>query len=946
MAMKTRTLFAAALFLATSSIAHAQAVGWDPATWELQDSDIVPADGWVFGRLDNGMRYVIRKNDRPEGTALVRMLVHAAALDEREDERGFAHYVEHMAFNGSTNVPEGEMVKLLERLGLAFGADTNASTGFEYTEYKLDLPRADQELLGTALMLMRETASELTITPAAVERERGVVLSERRVRNTYALQNIIDGLEFAYPGARLPKRLPIGTVETLEAATADGLRAFWQREYVPSSTVLVVIGDFQPEVVEAEIRKRFGDWKAAQSPEQPAPGPVDPGYSGATDMFIHPALDETVTLTRHASYVDTPDTIAERSRSILRQVANGVIGRRMGREAQKENPAFRGAFLQLSEQTDLARSTQLTVVTEDGGWKRGLDAAVELYRQALAFGFSETEVAEQVANIRNSLETAAAQEQTRSNSAWLGQALAVAQGRSVPDSASDRLAQFEAMAASITPAATLAAMREDWPELVDPLVRFAGKRPPEGGEAELRSAVTQAYALQVAAPAQEAVTAFAYTDFGAPGRIVADGTTAELGIRTLRFANGVMLNLKRTDLEDDRIMVQLSLDGGNLLDTQENPLGTELMSLIVAGGLGKHRLDELQTILAGKSVGGNFSTSEDRFEVSGTTKPRDLELQLQLITAFLTDPGYRSEGLGAWRQGLPAFFARLGKTPASAFGEALGPTLSDNDPRFSRQPIEAYQALGYDTLRSTIADRLAKGAMEVAVVGDFDEAQVIDLVARTLGALPSREAAFQPYDKGERDRSFTANRGRKIVRHGGEQDQALVNLVWYTADDSDWDRSTRLTLLGRVARLMLTETLREELGKTYGAEVDTTQSEVWTGYGTLMMGAQVDVKDVEATRAALLATAGKLREQPIDADLLKRALQPVLEGFDNRLKTNGGWMGYVDRAQSQPEDITRYVTAKARYSAVTPEQLMVTARAYLGADDAVEFDVLPEPAAQ
>lgn len=944
--MNVRTAFAAALLLGTSTMAHAEATGWNPADWKLEDSDVKPADGWVFGKLDNGMRYIIRKNDRPQGTAMVRMLVHAGALDERDEERGFAHYVEHMAFNGSKNVPEGEMVKLLERLGLAFGADTNASTGFEYTEYKLDLPRADDELLGTALMLMRETASELTITQGAVDRERGIVLSERRVRNTYALQNVVDSLEFAFPGARLPTRLPIGTVETLEGATAEGLRRFWEREYVPSSTVLVVVGDYDPAKVEGEIRKRFADWRPAVSPEQPKPGPVDPSYAGATDLYIHPALDEAVSLTRHAIWVDAPDTVAERRRETLRRVASGIIGRRMSREAQKENPPFRGAFLQLSDQSDLARTTQLTVVTEDGGWKRGLDAAIDQYRRAVIHGFTQAEVAEQVANIRNSLETMAAQETTRSNPAWVAEAMATAQERSVPDSAASRLAQFEAMADAITPAAALAALREDWPELADPLVRFTGKKAPEGGEAMLRKAVIDAYARPVEAPPAETVAEFGYKDFGQPGKVVADGTTADLGIRTVRFANGVMLNLKRTDLEKDRIMVEVSLDGGRLLDTRERPLGTELTGLLVTGGLGKHRYDELQTILAGKSVGGNFAVRDDRLEVSSTTKPRDLELQLQLIAAFLTDPGYRSEGLGAWRQGLPAFFARLGKTPASAFGEALRATISDNDPRFTRQPLEAYQALGYDLLRTTIADRVAKGAMEIAIVGDFDEAAAIDLVSRTFGALPQREEAFRPYDLGERKRSFTESRGLKIVRHGGEKDQALVNMVWPTADDSDWDRSTRLTLLGRVARLMLTETLREELGKTYGAEVDASQSEVWTGFGTLMMGAQVDVKDVQATRSALLATAAKLREKPVDADLLKRALQPVLEGFDNRLKTNSGWMGYVDRAQSRPEDITRFTTAKARYSAVTPEQLMQTARTYLAEGAAVEFQVLPEAAAQ
>lgn len=942
MPMTTRRAFAFALLLSTSTIAQAEAQGWDAADWDLADSDIQPADGWVFGKLDNGMRYIVRKGERPEGTALVRMLVHAGSLDERDDERGFAHYVEHMAFNGSTNVPEGEMVKLLERLGLAFGADTNASTSFDYTQYKLDLPRTDDELLDTALMLMRETASELTFAPEAVDRERGVVLSERRVRNTYALQNLIDSLAFSYPEGRIANRLPIGTQETLQAADAAGLKAFWQREYVPASTVLVVVGDFDPAKVESKIRERFADWRPAPSPEQPAAGPVDPAYAGATDIHLDPALDESVALSRHAPFVEIPDTKSERARSLLRSIGERIVDRRLQRLARQENPPFRGADLGLGDTLDISRSTQLTVVTEDGGWKRGLDAAIMEYRRAIQGGFTEAEVAEQLANFRNSFETAAAQEATRGNDGWASTALLTARGDMVPNGAAEQLALFEGFESQITPQLVLAVLKADWPLIENPLIRFTGKTAPEGGEAELRAAVDTAYAMPIDTAASTAVTEWAYTDFGAPGTVVADTTTAHLGIRTLRFANGAMLNLKPTELERDRIRVDLSVDGGRLLETRENPLGTELASLLPMGGFGKHGLDELQTILAGRTIGGQFRERDDSFGLEASTTPRDLELQLQLIAAMLSDPGYRPEGLGSWRQGLPAFFARLGKTPSSAASEAANAILSDNDPRFTRQPIEAYQALNFDVLRDTIGDRLAHGAVEIGIVGDFEEQVVIDLVARTLGALPPREAAFRPYDQGERTRSFTAERRAHVITHGGEEDQALLRFIWPTTDDSDWELNSQLSLLASVARVMLTDTLREDLGKTYGPEVGGAQSSVWDGYGTFIMGGQVDVNDLEASRDAVLATVARLRDMPIEPDLLQRARQPIIETLDNRLKSNGGWIDYVDRAQSQPDDIERFVTAKDRYLAITPEQLQAVAQTYLDPAKAVEFQVVPD----
>ena len=192
--------------------------------WAFEASDVPVDPAWRFGRLANGMRYAIRENATPRGTAAVRMEIAAGSLDEGESERGYAHFIEHMAFNGSTNVPEGEMVRLLERKGLAFGADTNAETSFDRTTYRLDLPNNDPDLLGTALMLMRETASELAIAPEAVARERGVVLSEMRDRNTWQLRNAEDQMAFLNPGALYARRLPIGTAETLNPPprTASG----------------------------------------------------------------------------------------------------------------------------------------------------------------------------------------------------------------------------------------------------------------------------------------------------------------------------------------------------------------------------------------------------------------------------------------------------------------------------------------------------------------------------------------------------------------------------------------------------------------------------------------------------------------------------------------------------------------------------------------------------
>ncbi|WP_232842954.1 M16 family metallopeptidase [Allopontixanthobacter confluentis] len=916
--------------------------GWNPADWDQQDSEFTPEAGWHFGKLDNGLRYIIRRNNRPENTALVRMEIAAGSIDERDGERGFAHFVEHMAFNGSAQVPEGEMVKLLERQGLAFGPDTNASTGFERTLYMLNLPRADDGLLDTALMLMRETASELTISQDAVNRERGVVLSERRVRNTYGLKNTIDGLEFAYPDALVPKRLPIGTAETLGNATAAGLRGFWQREYTPSDTVLVVVGDFDPAMVEEKIRARFASWAQGPQTIQPDAGPIDPSYRGQTDIYLDPALTENVSLMRHGAYTDTPDTLAQRRKALLRYVGSNIVGRRLNRLQRSENPPFRGVNIATSDFFEDGKVTELSVSAEEGGWQRALEAAVDEYRRAMTFGFTEAEIAEQMSNVRSALQNAAANSATRSNQTFAAQALAIANGKEIADNPADQLARFEDAAGSVTPAAVLAEMRDYFLDLDDPLIRFTGKTAPEGGAEALRSAVVAAFAREISPPDETATAEFAYTEFGPASAVVSDTQSSQLDIRQIRYANGVRLNLKRTDLEDDRVNIRVAIDGGEMLASRDNPLAVELGGLLSSGGLGQHSRDELQTILAGRSVAASFGVGTETFDSAAATTRRDLELQLQLLAALVSDPGYRAEGLGSWRQGLDDFFARLDKTPAAAFREAMRTTISDNDPRFTRQPIDAYRALDFTKLKSAIADRLQNGAVEIALVGDFDEAEAIRMVGATFGALPPRESDFAPYEAQRASFTMTQKRGVQIVRHKGESDQSQLQLVWPTTDDSDWDTSSRLSLLARVARLMLTEKMREELGQTYSPTVSSDQSSTYRGFGTFMMGAAVDVAQLDAARAAMAQVVDELRAGPPDADLIQRARQPLLESLDNRLKSNGGWMALVGRAQSEADDIERFVTAKARYEAMTGEDLHQLAQQYLAPGDAVEFRVLPE----
>lgn len=913
-----------------------------PATaWAFEGSDVPVDPGYRFGKLPNGMRYVIRQNATPKGTALVRMQVDAGSLDETDAERGYAHYVEHMAFNGSTNVPEGEMVKLLERHGLAFGADTNASTGFERTTYMLDLPRNDPELLDIALMLMRETASELTFSEAAVDRERGVVQAEMRDRDTFALRNVQDLLDFTYPGSRVASRMPIGTPQSLAGAAASGLKAFWQREYVPGHTTLYVVGDFDPAQIESGIKARFGSWQAAAPEPRPLAGPIAIDARDQTDIYIDPALSERVSISRKGVWLNEPDRLAQREENLLRQVGYAIINRRLLRRSRENDAPFRLASFGTSDVFKEGRSTDLAVDTVDGKWRRGMiEAAIE-YRRAMAFGFTADEVAEQVAILRNANATAAKGEATRSNGQLLGAAMAQVTDEKVPDTPTNSQTRLEAFVPRITPAAIRAALQREAVPLDAPLIRFQGRTPPLDGEKGLRSAWAQALAAPIAVSETKAAGSFGYTDFGTVGRVASDVVEPRLGIRTIRFANGVRLNLKRTDLKQDQVLVQVSVDGGDMLATRDRPLGTRMVSVLALGGLGKHSKDELDTMLAGRTVSANFSSTDETFVAIAGTTPRDLEIELQLAAAQVTDPGYRREGEVLFVQSVNNLFASLRATPGSALSAALGGILSDNDPRFALGMVEDYRKLNFAQLKDTIGGALATGAIEIGIVGDIDEAATIAMVARTFGALPPREADFRRYDD-HRNRPFTADRKRHVLRHTGMKDQALLSFVWPTRDGEDLGAALRLQMLERVMRIEITDTLREKLGKAYSPGASSQLSRTWRGYGTFAIGASVDVKEVPATRAAITETVEALRKGPVSDDVLLRAREPMVEAVDNILKTNAGWLNFIDRAQTEADRIDRHLRTKNLLKAITPAEIQAMARHYLDPARAVEFDVLPE----
>ena len=913
------------------------------APWNSDKSDLPADTSIIYGRLSNGLRYAIRPNNRPQNQVLVRMAFDFGSAAEAEDEQGLAHFIEHMAFNGTTNVPEGEMVKMLERLGLAFGADTNASTGYTMTDYRLDLPKSDPALIERALFLMRETASEIVFDPAAVDRERGVVVAEMRQRENYQYQRTRAQQELFYPGSFYSTRYPIGKKEVLETAPAERLKALYRKYYTPDRARIVVVGPVDPVAIEREIARKFGDWKGSSA----ALGEIDRcsfdnSRGGVAGLFVHPEINETVTVEQILPDKPRPDTFDTNLLSFKMNVAELIIQDRLARKSRKEDiPYLGGGTIFSAGFCDQHARVGMSVVGKDGAWSQLLPVVEQMVRQATEYGFTDQEVAEQLKQMDASVENNLKSEPTR-NSGLYANVLSRMDDREVLSSGQQALLMWKQMRPFLTAEAVSTEFSKWFGQLNDPMI-FLSSRKGEGlNEAALATAFAESRTDAVVPPLPRETQIWAYTDFGPAAEVVEDKRIADLGIRTIRFSNGVMLNLKKTDFEADRIRWSVRIDGGSLqFPKDKQHLISFMAGAYSSGGLGKHDQDDLRALLAGTTVQGGVYVADELFGGNGNVVPKDLELQMQLVTAFLTDPGKREEAVRLFRRGIPESYARLGATPQSALSIAIGKIMNGNDPRFMVADQAAVSAADFAELDGTLGDSLKANRLEIGLTGALDEDAAIAIVAKTFGALPQRKAEAQDYSEA-RKTTWSGATGNHDVTHRGEANQLSWRRVWTTTDDSDDRLQDAMDIFAKIVQIRLLDELREKLGATYGASARSDMSSTYPGRGTFSVSTEGDPKDLAAIEAAVDAVITELLTSSVSADLFERARKPTLEAYADWKKQNGTWARLTGEAQSDPRKLELFRNSEEQFRSITPDEVWNASKQLLEGKANYTFRVLPK----
>ena len=906
---------------------------------EVSDLPVDPAIR--YGELENGLRYAILANQTPPNTAAVRLVFNVGSMAEAEDQRGLAHFIEHMAFNGSTDVPEGEMVPLLERFGLQFGPDTNAFTGRDTVGYQLDIPEVDEETVDTALFLMRQTASELLMEAEAIDRERGVILSEERFRNTPIRRWNNALLRFRLPETIIADRDAIGTVEVIETAQPERFVDYYENYYVPQRAILVVTGDIDPDAIEAKIRDGFSSWTSIEDPRgDPEVGRFDPERPMSVGYFNDPEIYTIFTVDVMRPHTPQLDTAQARFENNLASLGDRILSRRFATLTSSGTSPLIQASAAHSTDFELADRASLLAVARPDQWREAVASVEQELRRALEYGFTEAELAEQLANMHTSLRDAADQAGTRSSVGLADQIWSNWRQDQVMTTPASMLERFEATLDEVTVEAVNAAFREQWDGSA-PLLFLATPLALPDAESAIRDAWEVSAEQAVSPPEQGGATEFAYGDFGPAGDVVEREEIADLGLVRFRFANGVAVTFKQTDFEDGSIRIRVDFGRGELEPRAQDGVDIIAGSVFTSSGLGQHSQDELGRVLAGRNVGGGFAVGDDSFIFQGSTTPSDLRVQFDLAAAYLTDPGWRQEGLDQFRAVIPEIRRNLYSSPSGVLQADVTRMIRSGDPRYGLPDAEQVAGLDMEAIRAFLTPALSEAPIEVTVVGDISEAELVEAMAPTLGALPSRAADWPDYPEARTIRFPDPVSEPVVLHHNGPDYQAMANVYWPTFDDSDPRRTRALSLLRAVFDLKLTERLREAEGFTYSAFNNDTASDVYPDYGYLYVGADVRVENVAATYAAIDELAAALVAGEISDDELLRARRPLLEQIENAFESNGAWMSWLSQSWAHPERLDRIRALTADYESITREELVALAGEYLQPSASWRVTILP-----
>ena len=932
---------------ATPSPQHVTPAGGTP--WIYEGSDVPRDEEWIFGELPNGLRYAVRKNGVPPDQVSVRVRIDAGSLHEEDSELGYAHLLEHLLFRESRYLGPAEAIPTWQRLGATFGSDTNAETSPTHTVYKLDLPNVNEAKLAESMKLLSGMVRSPVLSDANVKAEVPIVMAEKRERGGPGERAGNASREVLFSGQRLATRTPIGTEETLGAATGDSVSAFYKRWYRPENAVIVAAGDMDPLQLAAEIEKWFGDWQG-EGPAVPAPDfgdPVAPAGAdpenpvGEVGVVVEPDLPRSFTYAVMRPWRPVQDTVAYNEGLLRDALAQALINRRLESRARAGGSYL---YAQVS-QDDVSRSADMTFVsfaplTDD--WKAALDDIRGVIADALATPPSQEEIDRELAEFEIVFKSQV--EQRR-----------VLPGPRLADDIVNAVDIREAVAAPETVLTVFNSMRETiTPELVLDHTRalFTGDVirasyvTPATGEASAE-AIRAALGEDIAADAEARVAAQAisFDDLpavGEPGEVVAQAPIGVLDIEQVEFANGVKAILWANDAEPGRVAVKVRFGAGyRAIDPEDAVYANLGYAALIGSGIGELGQEELDVLATGRKFGFDFQTGDGAFSFYAQTREQDLEEQLYLFAAKLAMPGWDPNPVIRAKAAGKLAYESYGANPNGVLQRDLEYLLSDRDARFRTPTPQMFDAATPEGFRETWEPLLKQGPVEVLVFGEFDKAATVDALRRTFGALAPRDTA--PATVLERPVAFP-EAGETVVRHHrGDANQAAAVIAWPSgAGVENLRESRRLEVLVSLFNNRLMEAMREHAGASYSPVVRSEwPSDVNSG-GRIAALAQLRPEDVPVFFAEAERIAQELASAPVSEDEYNRVVEPLRQYVSRASTGNLFWLYQLEGATQDPRRIPMLRFLLADYTQTPPAELQALAQKYLGSRAGWRLAVIPQ----
>lgn len=856
-------------------------------------NDRVPFDNSITtGKLDNGLTYFIKQNAKPEKRAELRILIKAGSILEDDDQKGLAHFVEHMLFNGTESFPKTELVSFLEKTGIRFGADLNASTGFDRTFYMLTLPTDDKELLAKGVQVLEEWAHKATFDNAEIDKERGVILEEWRLGRGASDRIMQKQLPKLLYKSRYADRLPIGDTAVFMNAPYENFKRYYRDWYRPDLMAVIAVGDFDKAEMEKLIREKF-----SRMAKHPNPKPrVQYDVPAHSDVIISVNVDKELPMSNVFAYYKHPSddegTFAAYRSSIMDQLISSMLNERLAEISRRQDPPFLGASgFKADKALGPISLFGLAAFTKDGNMLIGFDAVMKEGRRMVLHGFNESELERAKAEYLRGMETAAA-EKDKTPSAAFAEELArhFEFGESVPG------IDYElGLARKFIPDIKISEINEIARNLVQKgslVITMSGPEKPGikiPTETEVMDLYTSIMNEQLEPYKDEVSSTPLFTKEVVPGTVKSEKKIAELNVTELTLSNGVKLVLKPTDFKNDEIIMQAFSPGGYSLASDADLVSAKNASDIInEAGIAQLNLTTLEKMMKGK-IANVSPVITDKYEgFSGSASLKDFETMLQLTHLYFTDPRLDYESYQVYFDRELESLINGKRQPESAVRDTFQAVMANYHHREKPWTEDLMKQMDADKAFDFYKDRFADASdFTFILVGSFKLDEIKPMLLKYLGSLPAlnRKENFKDHD-------VKAPKGNvnKVVSKGIEKKSSVMIAI---TGDMEYNQKSRheLNSLIEVFNIKLREKLREDRGGVYGVRAFARMEKYpKPGYRiSVMFGCNPDrvdelAKDVKDIIAEMKA------QKPADDYILKtKNIQE--KAYEVNLKENRFWLG-------------------------------------------------------